>query len=167
MKWFMIFPVLLVFTLAVTPTMALAQDDPVAILKKHKAAMERGDVDAALALYADDAAIEGGGSCRWVSPCVGKAAIRSHLEQRVMNKHRKITVIADYPSGNFLTRQVEIRDKRTRKAGRYPPDPTMPVLSKPRGVARLPRLLLIKLDGTCKTIVIERRSTSGRRFFRR
>ncbi len=117
MKWFMIFPVLLVSTLAVTPTMALAQDNPEAILKKHKAAMERGDVDAALALYANGAAIEGGGSCHWVSPCVGKAAIRSHLEQRVKNKHRKVTVIADYPSGNFLTRQVEIREKRTRKAG--------------------------------------------------
>ena len=116
MKRFMILPLLLVSILAVTQTMALAQDDPVEILKKHKAAMEQGDVDAALALYADDAAIEGGGSCRWVSPCVGKAAIRSHLEQRVKNKHRKVTVIADYPSGNFLTRQVEIRDKRTRKA---------------------------------------------------
>ena len=41
MKWFMIFPVLLVSTLAVTPTMALAQDNPEALLKKHRAAMER------------------------------------------------------------------------------------------------------------------------------
>lgn len=117
MKRFMILPLLSVSILAVTPAIALAQDDPVAILKKHHAAMERGDVNAALALYADDAVIQGGGLCRGLSPCVGKAAIRKYLEKRLRNKSRRNTVIADYSSGKVLTRRIEIQDKRTQKAG--------------------------------------------------
>ena len=114
MKRFIIFPVLLVSILAVSSTIALAQEDPVAILKKHHDAMARGDVDAALALYADDAAIQGGEGCIR-SACVGKAAIRKHLETR--SKSRKNTVIADYPSGNVLTRRIEQRSEQIRKAG--------------------------------------------------
>ncbi len=117
MNRFMILPVLLVSILAVSPTMALAQDDPVAILKKYHTAMERGDVDAALTLYADDAVIEGGRGCSSRNPCVGKAAIRKYLEQRVNRKSRKNTIIHEVPAGNVLTRRVEQRDDRTRKAG--------------------------------------------------
>jgi len=111
MKRFMILPVLLVSILVVTPIMARAQDDPVAILKKHDAAIARGDVDAAMALYADDAIQESGRA-----PRVGKAAIRKFWERRVKVKAR-LTIIAEYPSGNVLTRRVEIRDERTSKAG--------------------------------------------------
>ncbi len=114
MKKLMILPVLLVSILAVTPTIALAQDDPVAILKKHTAAIARGDVDAALALYVDDAALEGIPACR--TPCVGKAAIRKALELRVKSKVKN-TTIASYPSGNVLTTRNETRTKGTRKAG--------------------------------------------------
>ena len=117
MKRFMIFPVLLLTILALSPTMALAQDDPAAILKKHHAALARGDVDAALAFYADDAVIQGGRGCTGLSPCIGKAAIRKHLEGRLKRKSRKNTLIADYPSGNVLTRRLERRDEQTRKAG--------------------------------------------------
>ncbi len=113
MKRFMILPVLLVSILVVTSIMALAQDDPVAILKKHDAAIARGDVDAAMALYADDAIQEGGRRCR---PCVGKAAIRKFWERRVKVKAR-LTVIAEYPSGNVSTRRIEIRNERYSKAG--------------------------------------------------
>jgi len=115
MKRFMILPVLLVSILVVTPTMALAQDDPVAILKKHDAAIARGDVDAAIALYADDAIQDGGGGC-FRRPCVGKAAIRKFWERIVKGKPR-LTIIAEYPSGNVSTRRIEIRDERTSKAG--------------------------------------------------
>jgi ketosteroid isomerase-like protein len=115
MKRFMILAVLLVSILAVSSTMALAQDDLVAFHKKHRDAIARGDVDAALALYADDAVLEGGPCSR--SPCVGKAAIRKWLERSAKNKSRKITIVADYPSGNVLTTRVEVRNNQIRKAG--------------------------------------------------
>ncbi len=61
-----------ILTLAAA-TVALAQSDPAALLKKHVEAIARGDAAEALALYADDAVIDGGGLCA-AAPCVGKAA---------------------------------------------------------------------------------------------
>jgi ketosteroid isomerase-like protein len=66
-------------------TVALAQSDPVALLEKHDEAINRGDAAGALALYADDAVMDGGGLCQAAS-CVGKAAIQKELERRVANK---------------------------------------------------------------------------------
>ena len=42
-------------------TGALAQRDPAALLEQHDEAINRGDAAGALALYADDAVIDGGG----------------------------------------------------------------------------------------------------------
>ena len=118
MNRFIFVAALLVSFLAVSSTMALAQEEPVAIQKKHREAIARGDVDAALALYADDAVLDGFPACKILfnTPCVGKAAIRKALELRVKHKV-KSTAIASYPSGNVLTSRNEVQTKGTRKAG--------------------------------------------------
>ena len=115
MNRFMILPVLLVSILAVSPTMALAQDDPVTIIQKNYDARARGDLKAVLALWADDAVIDGGGPCS-KSPCVGKAAIRKYF--KITAKHgAKATLVATYPSGNVVTTRYEVRHGHSREAG--------------------------------------------------
>jgi ketosteroid isomerase-like protein len=95
-------------------TVALAQSDPAALLEKHDEAINRGDVAGALALYADDAVIDGGG-CE-VAPCVGKAAIQKDLERGMANKPH-VTILKQYVSGNVVTSRVEFRSDRVKQAG--------------------------------------------------
>ncbi len=116
MKRFMILPVLLVSILAVAPTMAIAQDDPVAIIQKYLDARARGDLKAALAFWADDAVLDGPGRCS-KSPCVGKAAIRKQFEHADAKAKARTTLVATYPSGNVVTTRYEVRHNSSRKAG--------------------------------------------------
>ncbi len=115
MKRFTIPAVLFVSILTVAPGRAIAQDDPVAIMQKYFDARARGDLDAALALWADDAVIDGGGRCR-KSPCVGKAAIRKRFEYLAKVK-AKVNPVATYASGNVVTIRLEVRHNLTQKAG--------------------------------------------------
>lgn len=103
----------LIFILSVASTAGAAQEDPIAIRNKYEEAISGGDVDTALALFADDAVLQVGSSC---PPCVGKARIREWLEARVKEKAHW-TTIANSLSGNVLTSRVEVRHDRTRKAG--------------------------------------------------
>src|SRR5262249_37601163 len=96
-------------------TVALAQSDPVALLEKHDDAINRGDVAGALALYADDAVIDGGGLCQ-AAPCVGKAAIQKELERRVAS-HPSRTFLQQYVSGNVVTSRAEVRNDMVKQAG--------------------------------------------------
>ena len=99
-------------------TVALAQSDPAAVVKQHIDAIARGDVAGALALYADDAVIDGhgpGGPCS-AAPCVGKAAIQKELERRVA-AHQRGTILKTYVSGNVVTFRNEQRNDVTQKAG--------------------------------------------------
>ncbi len=115
MNRFMIVAVLLMSTLSVASTMAIAQDDPAAILQKAVDSIARGDVEAALALYADDAVVEASPVCNRTT-CAGKAAIRKRIERMVKGK-AKDTITANYPSGNVVTSRVEHRSNRMRQAG--------------------------------------------------
>src|SRR3954468_9255007 len=85
---------------------AWAEVDPASLAEQDLAAETRGDVAAALALYADDAMIQYGGLC-W-TPCVGKAAIQKELERRIEAKNRW-TIIGNYVSGNVAVVQTELR----------------------------------------------------------
>ena len=95
-----------VLALAVS-TPASAQGDPAALAQRDAAAQSRGDVAAALALYSDDASVQGGGLCA-VAPCVGKAAIRKELERRGAARNHA-TIIGKYVSGNVAVVQSEVR----------------------------------------------------------
>lgn len=109
------FATLLASMLALTvSTPAPAQTGPASLAERDMAAESRGDVTAALALYNDDAIIQGGGLC-W-TPCVGRAAIRAELERRVAaNNHA--TIIGKYVSGNVAVVRSEVQLGFIEKSG--------------------------------------------------
>jgi ketosteroid isomerase-like protein len=96
-------------------TPAPAKDNPASLAQRDAAALARGDVAAALALYSDDAVMQAGPLCN-ATPCVGKAAIQKNLEARMAVKAHA-TIIGKYASGNVAAVQAEIRSDNTRKAG--------------------------------------------------
>lgn len=93
---------------------APAQTDPALLAAQDMAAESHGDVDAALALYSDDATVQGGGLC-W-TPCVGKAAIRKELERRVEATNHA-TIVGKYVSGNVAVVKTEVRVGSDEKSG--------------------------------------------------
>jgi hypothetical protein len=88
-------------------TPAPAQIDPLSLAQQDAAAESRGDVVAALALYSDDAVIQGGGLCA-AAPCVGRAAIQKELERRVAAKNQW-TIVGKYRSSNVVVVKSELR----------------------------------------------------------
>ena len=102
------------FTVA-AHTLAPAQVDPAALREQLQQAIARGDVAGALALYADDAVVDGQGVCT-AAPCVGKAAIQKDLERRVAAQNHA-TTIRNYVSSNVLTARTELRNDFIKKAG--------------------------------------------------
>jgi hypothetical protein len=107
----MIFSALFAAKLAVSvPASAqdygLATVNPASLAEQDLAAETRGDVTAALALYADGAIIQYGGLC-W-TPCVGKEAIRKELERRVEAKNRW-KVVDKFVSGNVAVIKAELQ----------------------------------------------------------
>ena len=93
---------------------APAQTGPALLAAQDMAAQSRGDVDAALALYSDDASVQGGGLC-W-TPCVGKAAIRQELERRVEATNHA-AIVGEYVSGNVAAVKTEVRVGPAGKSG--------------------------------------------------
>ncbi len=91
------------------------QTDPVALRNQHMEAIARADAVGALALYTDDAVVEGAGLCV-AAPCVGKAAILKELERRVAVKTRATTT-SNHVSGNVLTTRFEVRGEPMQRAG--------------------------------------------------
>ena len=97
-------------------TVALAQSDPEALLKKYVEAINRGDVAGALAMFADDTVFDVPGGLCAAAPCVGKATIQKELESRVADKFH-FTILKTYISGNVLTGRFEFRSDTIKKAG--------------------------------------------------
>ena len=97
-------------------TVALAQSDPAALVKKLVEAIARGDAAGALALYADDAIFDVPEGLCAAAPCVGKATIQKELESRVADKFH-FTILKTYISGNVLTGRFEFRSDTIKKAG--------------------------------------------------
>jgi ketosteroid isomerase-like protein len=97
-------------------TVALAQSDPEALLKKYVEAINRGDVAGVLAMFADDAVFDVPGGLCAAAPCVGKATIQKELESRVADKFH-FTILKTYISGNVLTGRFEFRSDTIKKAG--------------------------------------------------
>ena len=110
----------LVTVLASTLTLAasnvaLAQSDPAALLEQAVEAIARGDTAGALAMFADDAIIDGAGLCA-AAPCVGKAAIQQELEREVADKVH-VTILKTSVSGNVVTSRFEARSDTVKHAG--------------------------------------------------
>ena len=101
--------------LVAAATGARAQVDPKALLQKQFETLARGDVAGALALYTDDAVVDGAGLCA-AAPCVGKAAIQKEFENRIANKVHA-TGLNYYVSGTVVTTRYAVQSDSTRKAG--------------------------------------------------
>jgi len=87
------------------------------IQKALYSALGRGDVDAALALFTDDAVIDSeSGDCA-LAPCVGKAAIRKDFERYVQDRSRRVNALNTYISGNVIVTRFEARSDTVQKAG--------------------------------------------------
>ena len=101
--------------LVVAVTGARAQVDPKALLQKQFETLARGDVAGALALYTDDAVVDGAGLCA-AAPCVGKAAIQKEFEHRVANKVQA-TGLNYYVDGTVVTARYAVQSHSTQQAG--------------------------------------------------
>jgi len=96
---------------------ALAQADPVAVQQRLFDALERGDVEAALSLFTDDAVVDSqSGTCA-SAPCVGRAAIQKDLLRYVSDKSRRVHALDTHVSGNILITRFEARSATISKAG--------------------------------------------------
>jgi len=101
--------------LVAATTGARAQSDPQALRQKQFETLARGDVAGALALYTDDAVVDGAGLCA-AAPCVGKAAIQKEFENRIANKVQA-TGLNYYVSGTVVTTRYAVHSDSTQQAG--------------------------------------------------
>jgi ketosteroid isomerase-like protein len=101
--------------LVAATTGARAQSDPQALLQQQFETIARGDVVGALALYTDDAVVDGVGLCA-AAPCVGKAAIQKEFENRIAHKVHT-TALNYYVSGNVATTRYAVHSDSTQQAG--------------------------------------------------
>lgn len=68
-------------------TLAAGEPEPV---QRYVGAVNRGDVEAALALFTDDARLVAGPDCTEPSPCIGKAEIRSKFLEPMFAQRLKL-----------------------------------------------------------------------------
>jgi hypothetical protein len=115
-KSFMVrrFAALLIFTAGWA---GIAHADAAAVQQQLFAALDGGDVPAALALFTDDAVIDAESGLCAKAPCVGKTAIQKDLERFVADKSRRVNVLNTYGSGNVLVTRFEARSATIQKAG--------------------------------------------------
>ena len=96
---------------------SLAQADPVTVQQQLFDALARSDVQAALALFTEDAVIDSESGFCAKAPCVGKAAIQKDFERYVADKSRHVTPLNTYVSGNVLVTRFEARSANIKKSG--------------------------------------------------
>ncbi len=106
-----------VLILAASVGGAAARADPVAVQQQLVDALGRGDVQAALSLFTDDAVIDSESGLCAKTPCTGKTAIGKDFERYVTDKSRHVTPLNTYLSGNVLVTRFEARSANIQKAG--------------------------------------------------
>ncbi|MFQ5594963.1 MAG: nuclear transport factor 2 family protein [Anaerolineae bacterium] len=116
MKTRLITMLVLVVLLAI-PVALYAQDtDPAAVAKALANALNAGDVEAALALFADDAVVDTGSPA---SPYTGKEAIRAWLEGMVATNFQ-IEIEILQVEGDIVTERDRFSDDDLRNLGIAP-----------------------------------------------
>lgn len=81
--------------------------DAVAVQQRFTDAVRRGDIQAAVAMLADDANWAGTGLCAQVT-CIGKEAIQAEIVQQVAN-HIRITALSVTANGTQVMQRAELR----------------------------------------------------------
>lgn len=105
---------------AVLPALAVAAADdalPVLSYVRYEDAFNRGQIDAALEQFTDDALVIAGPVCTPQAPCVGKAAIREGLLARFVAVNIAVRIREIQFDGQHLRTRVEISHDGLRKAG--------------------------------------------------
>ena len=100
-----------------TAAAAAVQADTIAVERELLDALSRGDVQAALAFFTDDAVIDSESGLCAKTPCVGKAAIQKDFERYVTDKSRHSKPLKSYLSGDVLVTRFEARSDTITKAG--------------------------------------------------
>lgn len=102
------------------PLAAIAAPDdaqPVLSYVRYEDAFNRGQIDAALEQFTDDALVIAGPVCTPQAPCVGKAAIREGLLARFVAVNIAVRIREIQFDGTHLRTRVEISHDGLRKAG--------------------------------------------------
>ena len=105
--------------LLLSPPAVTAQADPAALFGQFVEARNRGDVAAAVALFADDVIYRGGGC----TPCVGTVEMRDEIERRVAQGQQTAVVRAESRTdvnGEVALLRIEFTTDEQRNAGRAP-----------------------------------------------
>ena len=92
------------------------QPDRAAVVQQFLAAWSRGDLDAAMALVADDVTYIAGPVCTLQEPCRGTAALREFIAGEV-RAGQTFTVTELRAAGSGVLGRWEIRNERIRAAG--------------------------------------------------
>lgn len=98
---------------------AAAPDDALPVLSyvKYEDAFNRGQPDAALEQFADDATVIAGPACNAQKPCAGKAAIREGLLARFIAVNIAVTIREVNFDGQRLRSKVEVSTDVMRQRG--------------------------------------------------
>jgi hypothetical protein len=103
--------------LAIGAAGALAQADPLTLQQQLSDALARGDVQAAVALFTDDAVVDSESGLCARAPCVGKAAIQKDFERYVADKTRRVVPLKTYVTGDIMVTRFEAHSASIQKAG--------------------------------------------------
>lgn len=86
-----------------------------ALVRQLVDAINRGDLEGAVALFGEDASWERGGRCP-PNQCKGRERIKSELQIDVRNNHR-LTIASAQAAGDTATARIELQTEGTRMAG--------------------------------------------------
>jgi len=99
---------------AAKPSAPAVTTVPAKLLQQYHEAVNRGDVAAVMALFADDAVYVAMPLC--IQACVGKPAIQKDIE-RGIGDHNQLHLIDVQTNGNVATSHTDWRSDATRRAG--------------------------------------------------
>ncbi|HJP69593.1 MAG TPA: nuclear transport factor 2 family protein [Sphingomicrobium sp.] len=105
--------VLFALAIVIFPALGLAETDPVSIFRQAIDARNRGDIDAMMSLFNEDAVREDG-SCN--PPCVGLAAVRRSFEKNI-HEHFRANIISAEQADDTVTARSEISSDEFRARG--------------------------------------------------
>src|ERR1051326_6916496 len=100
-------------TVAMLPSVGLAQSDAVAVFRQAIDARNRGYISAMVAFF-PDAPVREDGSCQ--PPCVGLAAVRRSFQKNI-DEHFQANVTSAEGAGDTVTARAEISSDVFRAQG--------------------------------------------------
>ena len=94
-----------------------ANDDMLTLVSNLQAAVNRGDVAAAMAVYGDDIRLQGAQQCTPASPCVGREQVRSRFIEPITAQKLQMTTLAVQGNSETVLVRDELRSDLFRERG--------------------------------------------------